>query len=213
MHNTNPAGFASALAEIGVTFLYDVRASRPKWKRDGVMHYCDDRAMQAMRYELADKVKMVGSKPGKPIPYFLKQESFYSLRDAVLFAAELDPFKLWLDDLPPLELDTGAADDYALTCDYFLQDAFEGVDEDVYQRHIARSVALGAVWRTMEPGCPLHEVPVIKGPQGAGKDTIISYLLPEPEWATTSFTFAMGSKDRIDATRGKVFVIASEMGA
>lgn len=212
MHKVNPAGFVSALAEIGVTFIYDLRASRPKWKRDGVLRYCDDRAMQAIRYELADKVQMAGSKPDKPVAYWLKQETFYSLRDAVLFNSEFDPFRQWLDNLSPLELDTCAADDYAMSCDYFLQDAFEGVLEDVYQRHIARSVALGAVWRTMEPGCPLHEVPVIKGPQGAGKDTIISHLLPAPEWATTSFTFAMHSKDRIDATRGKVFVIASEMG-
>ena len=212
MHKTNPRGFEAALAEIGIAFIYDVRASRPKWRRNGVLHYCDDRAMQAIRYELADRVLKAGSTPKEPLAYMLKQEAFYSLRDAVLFSRETDPFKQWLESLEPLELDTGAADDYALTCDYFLSDAFEGVEDDVYQRHIARSVALGAVWRTMEPGCPLHEVPVIKGPQGAGKDTIISHLLPEPEWATTSFTFAMNSKDRIDATRGKVFVVASEMG-
>ena len=212
MHKTNPDGFTAALAEIGVMLVYDIRASRPKWRRDGVLRYCDDRAMQALRYELADKVLMAGSKPDKPVSYWLKQETFYSLRDAVLFRAEFDPFQSWLEKLPPLELDTGAADDYALTCDYFLADAFSDVADDIYQRHISRSIALGAVWRTMQPGCPLHEVPVLKGPQGAGKDTIISHLLPELSWSTTSFTFAMSSKDRIDATRGKVFVIASEMG-
>lgn len=204
-----PDGFRLALASIGVEFFFDVRDARPMWRRGGKDRYCDDRAMQAIRYELMERCAVWGSR--RDMPYNLGVQSFYSLRDALMHHHERDRFEDYLNELPPWDLDPGMAEDYNLSVDHMLADAL-GAEDDVYHRHVSRMIPLAAVWRTFEPGCIQHEVPVLKGPQGVGKDTVLTHLLPHERWSTTSFSFAMGLKDRIDATRGKVFVIASEMG-
>ena len=45
-------------------------------------------------------------------------------------------------------------------------------------------LCLGAVQRCYEPGGLLREIPIIIGPQGAGKSQLLSNLLPpdQPDW-------------------------------
>ena len=198
-----------ALKFIGFNLYYDVRESRVMVQRGDVIESANDRLMAHIRYKIAEKC--THEVDGKVLPLFMGKDRFYDLRDAHTYTNEKDRFLEWLKALPPLELDREAVKDYELKIDWMLSDAL-GAGESQYDRHCSRIITLGAVWRAFKPSCKLDEVPILKGKQGIGKDTIFTSLLPWESLHTTSFSFKLPLKQRIEVTRGRVFVIASEMG-
>ena len=62
-----------------------------------------------------------------------------------------------------------------------------------YSRAVSRTLMIGAVARVMRPGCKVDLVPILRGPQGAGKSTGLAVLFGE-SW-TDSPTSDLGTKD------------------
>ena len=64
----------------------------------------------------------------------------------------------------------------------------------------SRYLPLGAAWRTYRPGAKFDEMPVLIGPQGAGKSTALRRLLPpeHPEWFSDGLRLSADDK----GTRG-----------
>ena len=50
---------------------------------------------------------------------------------------------------------------------------------DPLVRFVSGAIPLGAYWRTMEPGCVVEEMNILRGPMGCGKSTAVQHLFPE----------------------------------
>ena len=204
-------GFADALRLIGVEIWHDVREERFFYRHAGMKEplTTNDLFMNWARFQVAEKV-YVKTKDG-PAPWRIGKDHFYALRDAHVYNNSTDSFLEYLKGLPPIDVSQAEIDDYETPIDHMLADVL-GVANDAYHKHISRMITLAAVWRAFEPGYKQDEVAVIKGKQGIGKDTVLSSLLPKQRWHTDAFSFALDSKRKIEVTRGKVLVVASEMG-
>jgi putative DNA primase/helicase len=68
-------------------------------------------------------------------------------------------------------------------------------DRTDYIDAVSRAALIGAVARVMQPGCKHDHVLTLIGPQGIGKSTLLSALVPEPSWFSDSLTRDLGDKD------------------
>ena len=75
----------------------------------------------------------------------------------------------------------------------------------------AMSVLVGAIERAYRPGSKHDEVVVLVGPQGIGKSTLWSQLLPNPSWFGDGLNMAGSDKERVEALLGKVIVESAEL--
>lgn len=94
---------------------------------------------------------------------------------------------------------------------------FLGVDETEenlsYTREVTRLFLLGLITRVYEPGAKVDSIPVIQGPQGIGKSTILRRLCPSDDTFNDSL-IAMGhSKEDYEQIQGSLIVEISELSA
>jgi len=76
-----------------------------------------------------------------------------------------------------------------------------------------RNVLVGVVRRTYEPGAKHDQMPILFGPQDAGKSLFWKCLTLDPDWFGDSLTFEGDDKQRIEAMLGNVIVEGPEMVA
>jgi hypothetical protein len=119
------------------------------------------------------------------------------MRDALHEAADAQRFdsaQLWLDSLP--------AHDGVPRVDSFLSDRFS-VPDTPYARAVSRYVWTALAGRVMEPGCKVDMVPVLVGPQGAGKSTAVLAMAPHHDFFVEINMHAKDD-DLARSMRGKV---------
>ena len=208
------AGLIKALEWVGVDVRFNERsarmelqdaveaqAGRPNWESS------DDMRGAKLREMVADTCIYPGAK-GVPSRLQFGRERWGDVMDAVLDDRRVDPFKIWLDALPPWD---GEA-----RIDFWLGHVFTvgEIHEDLL-RWASRSVLMGVVLRTDHPGEKHDEMVVLVGPQGIGKSTAWAWLLPgEPQrslWFSDGLSFHDDQKAKAEALQGMVLVEASEM--
>ena len=74
-------------------------------------------------------------------------------------------------------------------------------------------MALGSIQRAYEPGGLLRQIPILIGPQDAGKSQLLSNLLPpeHPDWFSDSVCVSDPSQKRVESMLGRVIVELSEL--
>ena len=124
--------------------------------------------------------------------------------NSILHGREVDPFRTWIEALP--------AWDKVERLSTWLGRAFR-TNDDALSRWCSRYVFLGAVERTYKPGSKLDVLPVLVGPQGAGKSSVLALAFPEdrPEWFSDQLNLAADPKVRAEALQGVVMVEVAEM--
>lgn len=85
-----------------------------------------------------------------------------------------------------------------------------GAEDNSYVRVVAKKILTAAVARVMEPGCKFDNMPVLAGPQGIGKSTIIKKL--GKDWFSDSLTTVNG-KEAYEQLQGVWILEMSEMMA
>ena len=59
-----------------------------------------------------------------------------------------------------------------------------GCEDTPYVREVSRLIFAGGIHRLYQPGCKFDYVPVLVGPQGSGKSTIVRWLAMEDDYFT-----------------------------
>ena len=85
-----------------------------------------------------------------------------------------------------------------------------GAEDNSYVRTVARKILVAAVARVFNPGCKFDNMPVLSGPQGIGKSTIIKKL--GKDWYSDSLTTVNG-KEAYEQLQGVWILEMGEMMA
>ncbi len=64
---------------------------------------------------------------------------------------------------------------------------------------------------TLDPGCKLDEMPILIGPQGVGKSTFYSSLLPSPKFFSDNLNLGAVAKDQVEALGGNAIIECPEL--
>ena len=208
------AGLIKALAWVAIDVRFNERsarmelldtveaaAGRPHWELS------DDLRGAKLREMIADTCLYPGVK-GIPSRMQFGRERWGDVLDAILDDRRVDPFKIWLDSLPPWDGES--------RLDFWLGHIFTVGDiPDDLLSWASRSVLMGVVLRTDRPGEKHDEMVVLVGPQDIGKSTAWAWLLPgEPDRSnlfSDGLSFHDDQKAKAEALRGMVLVEASEM--
>jgi hypothetical protein len=88
---------------------------------------------------------------------------------------------------------------------------YAGAPDTPYVRAVARLSLVAAVRRILSPGCKFDEMPVLEGPQGGGKSSLLRTLCPDEAWFTDDLPLDGDAKRFIEAVKGKWIVEAGEL--
>ena len=195
-----------ALAALGITVRYNLRAMRAELSNDGAKwEKTTDRSSADLRRTIADKFSYRRSSGKQEIaPLRYGAESFNEHLNALLYHRETDPFRDWLEALP--------AWDGTKRLAKLLPDCL-GAAEGPLTSWASVYLCLGGVQRALQPGGMLREIPILIGPQRAGKSQLLRHLLPpqHPEWFSDSVSVAEATQKRVEGMLGRVIVELSEL--
>ncbi len=100
------------------------------------------------------------------------REGFEDVLDAVLYGREADPLKDYLEGLPKPQ-GRNILPNMLSTC----------MNVRAKYKELAQWAStymfLGVVWRCYEPGTKLDEIPILVGPGGIGKSTLLAMAVPQ----------------------------------
>lgn len=86
---------------------------------------------------------------------------------------------------------------------------YAGAPDTPYTRAIGRWFLVSAVARAFEPGCKVDTMPILEGPQGLRKSTLLAVLFGR-KWTNDS-PIDLQSKDRFTALRGNWLIEFAEL--
>lgn len=213
--NPFPRRDSEALRQVLVDYCIDcqfnLRSRRAEWAGLGVVDDDDDwkavtdRKLAELRERIAREYWVLGAKPDEPKPLSWGRDAFQDTLNAFLYYRERDPFRDYLDMLLPWD---GAARLEGLLCNVF-EVAWSPLAE-----WASAYIFLGAVQRTMEPGCKLDEIPVLIGPQGLGKSALLAQAVPPdmPDLYGDGLRWDARSQEQVEAVLGRLIVEVPEMG-
>lgn len=196
-------GLGNVLGAMGYQWRYNQRGLCAEL-RQGVRPWemTTDRCLADIRSRIPERFTQSGT--DKRLMF--GREAFEDCFLALLNRAESDPFKDWLEALPKWHgehrLDSWLSHVFAIDTEHQKLAAWG-----------SRSLLLGAVWRTYEPGTKIDEMLVLIGRQGIGKSTAPRLLLPpeHPEWFTDGLRLSAEDKHRAETLQRRVIVEAAEM--
>ena len=229
-------GLPQALGELGYALRFNKRTGKteycePFWDSDkGEREDLDDVSTSAwipigehfesyLREQIARALTTVSNGKLKPLRW--APDRWRTVLGEHLHQNQVDPFKLWLDRLPPWDgeprLDSllgelfGIPDDGGLLTKEIEDRPPEA--PDCLLSWASRFLILGPLTRSLEPGYKLDEMLILTGRQHIGKSTFCKWLLPQdiPDLFQENFRFDMDPKQRAEQMRGKAIVEVSEV--
>ena len=194
--------------ELGVQVRYNVRSKRAeiRFNSDDWQDYSESLHGPYLRETIAARFKHENER-GDRLRLSYGREKWADAFGAILYVTQLDPFKEWLEALPP------PSDPPEL--DAWLSKCFDVSDEND-PRLVAwasRFIFLGTVWGAFEPGTKLDEMPVLCGPQGIGKSMSLKHALPQhmPNLFSDGLNLTASTKEAAEALQGRAIVEVAEM--
>ena len=195
----------SSLEALGITLRYNLRAMQAEISNGGgTWTKTTDRSSADLRRVIAGKYSYRLARKQEIAPLKYGKDSWDEHLNALLYHRETDPFRDWLEDLPEWDGTRRLAK--------LLPDCLGALDGPL-TRWAGTYLTLGAVQRTYDPGCLLREIPIIIGPQRAGKSQLLSNMLPpeHPDWFSDSVCVSDPTQKRVEGMLGRVIVELSEL--
>ena len=193
---------AFCLAEMDIGLRLNVRAKKYEYQIAETWVEADGERDARLRDDIGQQFSSKKGSTWQPLKY--SPELFYDLRRALGDGLRRDPFRDWLEALPPW--------DGVPRIDGLLTDLF-GAEDDPLTRWASRYIGIGALQRAFEPGCKIDEVPVLLGAQGVGKSAFARNWFSEDqhEWHGDAVDLGARPKEQAEQLAGKVVVELSEM--
>ena len=199
----SPEGLACCLNGLGVGLRLNTRARRYEYRIDGAWLVADDERDAWLRGEIA---KQFSAKSGSNDAMSLKYSAdmFLDLRRALGNDLRIDPFRDWLEALPPWD---GVPRIDNLLCLMF------GAEDEAIVKWASRYIGIGAVQRAFEPGAKIDEVPVLLGEQGTGKSAFVRTWFSEAqhEWHGDGVDLGARNKEQGEQLAGRAVCELSEL--
>lgn len=216
------AGLQLALGQMGTELRFDVRAQVPQIRdRRGVWHEFNDRIEATIRDTIAGLycfARQSNKKSGgiRAVPAAWSNASWGVVRDALLAENSVDTFLAWLQQLPEWDGEPRLVEWlYSVGFTFEFEEGDPLLDaKDRVIDWACTSIPLLACKRALHPGLKHDTIPVLVGPQGTGKSTCLSWLMPpeyREEWFTDGLRLSADEKRRIEALQGAVIVEVAEM--
>ena len=101
--------------------------------------------------------------------------------------------------------------DKAPRCESFLRDVMR-CDDNAYTREVSRLIFAGGINRLYNPGVKFDGVPVLIGPQGCGKSTVVNWLALHDDYSAITKNMS-GDQKSIEALLGAWIVEVPELSA
>ena len=195
----------AALAALGYTARFNIRAMAAELHNGaGGWEKTTDRSSADLRRQIADRFsyRLAGDKGVAPLRFGL--DSWGEHLNALLHHLEVDPFLVWLESLPKWDGSKRLAK---------LLTSCLGAAERPLTSWASTYLCLGAIQRSYEPGGLLRQIPILIGPQDAGKSQLLRHLLPGqfPEWFSDDVSVADAGQKRVEGMLGRVIVELSEL--
>ena len=197
-----PRGLAFCLEHLGIGLRLNIRAKRYEYRNAGKWVEADDERDARLRHEIAERFSCKKGSTWQRLKY--SPEMFHDLRRALGDGLRRDPFRDWLETLPPWD-GTPRIDG--------LLSAMFGAEDDPLTRWASRYIGVGAVQRAFDPGGKLDEVPILFGAQGVGKSAFVLGWLPDdqPEWHGDAVDLSARAKEQAEQMAGAVVCELSEL--
>lgn len=137
-------------------------------------------------------------------PYKLSSQAFREYLNAAIWTRQKDPVREWIETLPPWDKHERI---HMLFVHYLNADLNEVATE------AAKRFMLGAIHRTFTPGCIHDWIPVLVGPQGAGKSSFVRALVPPDRrsWYEGNVNLADSTQKKIESVGDALIVEFSEL--
>ena len=205
-------GLECAVNQIGWMIRYETRLQQPEIMNSrGQFMEINDRVEALVREIIGGMFCF--AKPGKDrpkaVPARWSNASWNQVFNAYLVDREVDSFIDWMSVLPKW--------DRQPRLDHWITEAsLVPTDESdpLVTQWVARTILQVAVMRAYRPAEKHDTIPVLVGPQGCGKSTAISHLLPgehRSRWFCDSLVLSDSDKKRVESLQGAVLVEISEM--
>ena len=195
-----------AVSQLGYQFRWNIRAKRVEFRFHTEplckWHAFDDRLEAVIKQEIAENFYVRLLKSISRLKY--GRESWKEAVNFVVYKHQVDPFLDLLESFEPWDAKPRVDD--------LLQRLF-GAADDPLSIWASGYLLMGAVQRTLEPGCKLDEIPVLIGNQGIGKSAFLRELLPPnmSELFSDGLCFDDRPADQVQAILGRVIVEVPEM--
>ena len=199
------AGLQECLDLLSIAYRWNLRKGALEYRDCGDWTPENDRHAADVRERIAAQCV---SKSNTTQPLTFGRDLFADRLNIIAYRNEVDPALEWLESLP--------AHDGVDRLDRLLHNCFvltDRADPPELVAWVGRFLVMGAVWRTLHPGAKLDETPVLVGPQGVGKSTLLQSLLPPDatEWFADGLNCLSTDKEFAEALAGRVIVELSEM--
>ena len=201
----NADALEAALAALRITARYNLRSMCAELSTgDGTWTRTDDRSSADVRRVIEGKFSYQLARGKGPAPLKFGLDSWTEHLNALLHHLEVDPFLSWLETLPKWDGTKRLGN---------LLVHLLGAPDGPLTRWAGNYLCLGAIQRTLKPGCLLREIPILIGPQRAGKSQLLSHLLPpeNPDWFSDSVCVSDPTQKRVEGMLGRVIVELSEL--
>jgi hypothetical protein len=188
-----------AIFELGLDCSYDVFLDRYTIEGQGLTQWAgqiNDKTARAFREYC---FKRTGYEPGAE-----------AAREGLLRACEVQKFNSLTEYLDGLRWDGSERLDTWLT-------KYLGVTDTPLHRAWGALTLMGAARRAYDPGCKFDFVPVLEGPEGCGKSTVVKVLAcgraadDRPEYFSDSTILDKDERSQMELTKGVWFYELSEM--
>ena len=199
------AGLRYCLEQLGIAYRWNIRRSCIEFDDGNVWREENDRHSAALR----ERIRATFNSPGPNNPGLqFGRDLFNDCLNAIVADAEIDPFLVWLQNLP--EWDGQRRLDGLLHACFKIADDQNPPELVIWAGHF---LVMGPLWRTLYPGAKLDEMPVLVGAQGIGKSTLLRELLPgyAHDWFSDGLTLTATDREVAETLAGRVIVEVSEM--
>ena len=133
----------------------------------------------------------------------ISQADWKTHTKALVHREEVDPFKVWLENLPKWDKEP--------RLEKVLSLLFTITGEARLAKWAFKAVLLSAITRTFRPGYKFDTMIVLQGPQGIGKSSLWSCLFEKESWFSDNIHFSGNDKEIIETTCGTVLVENAEL--